>query len=70
MKRLPLLTLVFAVLSAVFFLLLVFLRFPSPLYPLMSVQDTLDLLTPLILIPLYWLLFQHACSDPPKKRVF
>ena len=39
------LTLLFAVLSVVFFLLLIFLRIPSPLYPLMSVQDTIDLLT-------------------------
>lgn len=67
MKRLPLLTLIFAVLSTVFFLLLVFLRIPSPLYPLMSIQDTLDLLTPLVLIPIYWLLFTKAAVEPPKK---
>jgi hypothetical protein len=67
MKRLPLLTLIFAMLSAVFFLLLIFLRIPSPLYPLMSIQDTLDLLTPLVLIPIYWLLFTQAAVEPPKK---
>jgi hypothetical protein len=54
------LTLLFAVLSVVFFLLLIFLRIPSPLYPLMSVQDTIDLLTPLVLIPIYWALFRAA----------
>ena len=60
MKRLSLLTLVFAILSVVFFLLLIFLRTPFGLYPLMSYQDALDLLTPLILIPIYWLLFRFA----------
>ena len=60
MKRLSLLTLVFAVLSMVFFLLLVFFRIPFPPYPLMSWQDALDILTPLVLIPVYWLLFKYA----------
>ena len=54
MKRLSLLTLRFAVLSVVFFLLLIFFRIPFTLYPLMSYQDALDVLTPLVLIPLYW----------------
>jgi len=60
MKRLSLLTLIFAVLFAVFFLLLIFFRIPFPLYPLMSYQDALDLLTPLVLIPIYWLLFESS----------
>jgi hypothetical protein len=63
MKRLSLLTLVFAVLSDVFFLLLIFFRTPLTLYPLMSNQDALDILTPLVLIPLYWLLFKHAARE-------
>lgn len=63
MKRLSLFTLVFAVLSVVFFLLLIFLRIPFPLYPLMSYQDALDLLTPLVLIPVYWLLFKRAARE-------
>lgn len=58
MKRLSILTLVFALLSLTFFLLLIFLRFPMPLYPLMSVQDTIDILTPLVLIPIYWLMLK------------
>ena len=60
MKKLSLLTLVFAALSLIFFLLLVFLRFPFSLYPFMSVQDAVDLLTPLIFIPIYWLMFKFA----------
>lgn len=67
MKRLPLLTLIFAILSAVFFLVLIFFRFPFGLYPLISYQDALDHLTPLVLIPLYWLLFKHASSQPASK---
>jgi hypothetical protein len=66
MKRLPLFTLLFAVLSAVFFLLLIFLRIPFTLYPLMSYQDALDILTPLVLIPIYWTLFKLASSEEPK----
>jgi hypothetical protein len=62
MKRLSLLTLIFAALSFVFLLLLVFLRIPFPLNPLMSWQDALDLLTPLILIPIYWLMFRVSAS--------
>ncbi len=56
MKRLSALTLLFAILSLVFFLLLVFLRIPFLYYPLMSWQDALDVLTPLVLIPIYWLM--------------
>jgi len=59
MKRLSLLTLIFAVLSLTFFLLLIFLRIPFPLYPLMSIQDAIDIFTPLVLIPIYWLMYKN-----------
>ena len=55
-------TLVFAVLFAVFFLLLIMFRIPFPLYPLISYQDVFDLFTPLVLIPLYWVLFKYTDS--------
>lgn len=58
MKRLSQLTLIFAILSLTFFLFLVFLRIPFPLYPLMSYQDVIDILTPLVLIPIYWMMFR------------
>lgn len=58
MKRLSPLTLVFAILSLTFFLLLIFLRIPFPPYPLMSWQDAIDVLTPLVLIPVYWMMFK------------
>jgi hypothetical protein len=60
--RLSNLTLVFALLSLFFFILLIFLRIKFPPYPLMSYQDAIDTLTPLALIPIYWLLFK-AVSD-------
>lgn len=63
MKRVSLLTLVFAILSLIFINLLVFVRFKFPLYPLMSYQDAFDILTPLVLIPIYWLLFKYATKD-------
>jgi len=63
MKRLSLLLLVFAILSVVFYLLLIFFRIPFTLYPLMSYQDALDILTPLVLIPLYWILFRSATRE-------
>jgi len=62
-KRISFLTLLFAILSLVFYLLLVFLRFEFHPYPLISYQDALDLLTPLVLIPIYWLLFKFAASE-------
>ena len=65
MKRISFLTLIFAILSLVFFILLVFLRYDFPPYPLMSYQDAFDLLTPLVLIPVYWLLFRASASDRP-----
>ncbi len=60
MKRVSLLTLILALLVLVFLVLLVFLRYPFPPYPLMSYQDAFDILTPLVLIPVYWLLFRDA----------
>jgi hypothetical protein len=63
MNKISLLTLVFAFFSAVFFLLLIFFRIPLPFYPLMSYQDALDLLTPVVLIPLYWLMFRYTGGE-------
>lgn len=62
MKRLSILGLILAILSAVFFLVLVFFRTPFQLYPLMSWQDALDILTALVLLPFYWVIFK-SCSS-------
>ncbi len=67
MKHISLLTLVFSVLFAIFFLLLIFFRIPFPLYPLISYQDVLDLLTPLVLIPVYWLLYRSISGNEPSR---
>lgn len=56
--------LVFAVAFAVFFIGPAMLGFPFPLYSLMKAGDAFDLLTPLILIPLYWRLFLDASDRP------
>ena len=60
MNRKSLLTLIFAVLFAVFFLSLILFRIPFPPYPLINYQDVFDLLTPLVLIPLYWVMFRYT----------
>lgn len=56
----PRLILLFAVCFAFFMLAPPFLDYEFPPYPLMDWADVLDLLTPLVLIPLYWLLFTDA----------
>jgi hypothetical protein len=71
MKKISYLTLVFSILSLVFFILLVFLRIPFPPYPLMSYQDIFDIFTPLVLIPIYWALFKYPGeSTPAEETVF
>jgi hypothetical protein len=63
MKRLSLLTLLFSILSLVFIVLSVFFRFKFPPYPLVSYQDAIDVLTPIVLIPVYWLMFKYAVGS-------
>jgi hypothetical protein len=47
-----------------------FLGIPLPAYPLMHWADALDLLTPLVLIPLYWMLFSGSGrAAPPRSLV-
>jgi hypothetical protein len=64
MKRLSILILVFAILFFVFFIALVFLRLPFSPYPLMSVQDVVDLLAPIVLILIYFLLYRIDLKTP------
>ena len=56
----PRLILAFAVAFAVLILAPAFLHQPFPLNRLMDCGDALDLLTPLVMLPLYWLLFTDA----------
>ena len=65
MYRAARLTLVFAVLFAFFLIAPACRNGPFGAYPLLRVGNILDLLTPLVLIPVYWLLFQVA----PDRRI-
>jgi hypothetical protein len=64
-KRLSSYVFVFSIAFAVFVLGPPFLGFTFGPYPLMKVADILDLFTPLVLMPLYWLLFRLGKEYPP-----
>lgn len=63
MTRLSRLTLIFAIAFAVLLIAPALFAQQFGLYPLMKTGDVIDLLTPLVLIPLYWLLLR---IDPKK----
>lgn len=67
MKRLSWLILVFTLLSLIFFLGLIIFRIPFPPYPLLNYQDIFDILTPLVLIPVYWTLYRRAAAQPSRS---
>ena len=56
--------LLFALCFAGFLLLPPLLGQPFAPFPVIKAADVLDLLTPLVLMPLYWLLVQSASSKP------
>ena len=60
MSAKPSLILTFSLAFAFFILAPAFLAIPFPGYRLIHWADVLDLLTPLVLIPLYWLLFSDS----------
>lgn len=68
MNRLARLTLVFALLFAFFIVAPAFLSQQFPLYPLMKWGDALDVFTPIVLIPVYWLLFLVGPDRAPRTR--
>jgi hypothetical protein len=59
----PYLNLIFSIAFAVFVLGPPFLGYQFSPYPLMHIADVFDLFTPLVLIPLYWLLFKWRKDD-------
>ena len=63
MNRLPILILTFALSTLAFIMVVVFLRFQFSLFPLMSYQDVVGLLPPVVFIPIYWLIFRHSSSE-------
>lgn len=66
MPSLSRLILMFAIAFAVLLIAPALLNQPFGLYPLMKTGDVVDILTPLILLPLYWLLFR--LDEPPTLR--
>jgi hypothetical protein len=58
MKRLSSIILAFSVAFAIFVMGPPFLGYEFSPYPLMKIADIFDLFTPLVLIPLYWMLFR------------
>ncbi|MCI0397200.1 MAG: hypothetical protein L0332_23600 [Chloroflexi bacterium] len=68
MHRLSRLTLLFAVLFAVFIILPGLLSQQLGLFPLIKVGDVLDVFTPLVLIPIYWLLYWGSREAAPGSR--
>jgi hypothetical protein len=64
MTRLSVLVLVFAILFLVFLIGIVFLDMSFGPYPLMNVQDVVDVLTPLVLLSMYLLLYRISPDTP------
>ncbi len=58
MRRLSLFLLFFSIAFAIFVMGPPFLGYTFSPYPLMKIADIFDLFTPLVLIPLYWMLFR------------
>jgi len=67
-KRLSTLILIFALALAFFILAPAFLNQPFAPNPFLKTADVLDLFTPLVLIPLYYLLLYYGGSQPPSLR--
>ena len=65
MKRLSVITLIFAIAFTMFFMAPPFLTTQFGVYPLMKAGDVFDIFTPLVLIPLYWLLFRIDADKAP-----
>ncbi len=57
------LILAFSLAFVVFMILPSFLSAPFSLFPLMKVEDAFTLLTPIVLIPFYWLLVKRATEN-------
>jgi hypothetical protein len=64
-KRLALWILIFAILTPAFVIGPALMGRTFPPYPLMDIADVFDLFTPLVLIPIYWLLFLWVGKGSP-----
>jgi hypothetical protein len=68
MNTRPALVLAFAIALAAFIILPALLGSPFPPYELMHWADVFDLLTPLVVIPLYWLLLRSTTASSLGNR--
>ena len=66
MQRLPVLILAFSIAFLAFFFGPPLLGKPFSPYPLMKIADVFDIFTPLVLLPLYWLLYRLGQKEPLK----
>jgi hypothetical protein len=60
--------LIFSLFFALLFIGPALLPSPFPPYPRMTTGDALDLLTPIVLIPLYWVLLSEGGRRTPSPR--
>jgi hypothetical protein len=65
---LPFTPLIFSIALAIFVLGPPLLDYEFAPYPSMDVADILDLFTPLVILPLYWLLFYSNGNNPPRIK--
>ena len=68
MKRLSILILIFAIAFAFFIIAPGLLNKPFTPYPQLKIADVLDLFTPLVLIPLNYLLLCFGASQFPSLK--
>ena len=68
MKRLSILILIFAIVFAYYIIAPGLLNKPFTPYPQLKIADVLDLFTPLVLIPLYFLLLYFGASQIPSLK--
>jgi len=67
--RLPLFILIFSISFAIFVLFPPLLGYTFGPYPLMKIADVFDLFTPLILVPLYWILFHLNSKETTNLKL-
>ena len=69
MSSLSRLILIFAIVFAILIITPALLSQQFSPYPLLKTGDVTDLLTPLILIPLYWLLFRQGKAPSTRETI-
>jgi hypothetical protein len=68
-SRLSYLNLLFSIAFFIFIIGPPFLGYRFAPYPLMHIADIFDLFTPLVILPLYWLIFRYSAAHLPGLKV-